>query len=258
MKINIDDYNIDYIDENKNNSEFDILLIHGWGSNKECFFNTINLLKQKYRVVALDLPGFGKSDILKKSFSVDDYVDIVVKFIEKLEIKKVCLIGHSYGGRIIIKINNLNNINFEIVKNVFIDSAGIKNKSLKNIIKIKTFKLLKRAVSFLPIKNDKKNELESIIKNKFGSSDYNNAKKEMRETLIKSVNEDLSNLIKNINKETLIIWGENDTATPIKQAKFFEKNIKNSGLVIIKNTGHFSFIEDQNTYLAVMKSYFNI
>lgn len=259
MIINVDNYNIDYIDEKENKSEFDIVLIHGWSSNKECFFNTIHLLKQKYRVVALDLPGFGHSDKLKKAFSVDDYVDIVVKFINQLNIKNVCLIGHSYGGRIMIKINNLTNLDFNIVKNVFIDSAGIKHKlSIKNKLRVCIFKLLKKIYSILPINQNKKNELIEQLKNKFGSSDYRNATTELRETLVKSVNEDLSDMIKNIKNESLLIWGDKDTATPMTDAKFFESNIKNSGLVVLKNAGHFSFIEDQITYLAVMKSYFGI
>ena len=97
-----------------------------------------------------------------------------------------------------------------------------------------------------------------MLKKKFGSSDYANVSNIMRETMVKSINEDLSNHIKNINKETLIIWGENDTVTPITDANYIEKNIKNSGLVVLKNCGHFSFLEDQNTYLRVLKSYLNI
>ena len=88
--------------------------------------------------------------------------------------------------------------------------------------------------------------------------DYKSVKKELRDTLVKSVNEDLSPIIKNIKADTLIIWGERDIDTPIKNARFMEKEIKNSGLVVIKNTGHFSFLEDEYTYLKVMASYFNI
>ena len=124
MIINIDGYDINYIDEGSGDA---VLLLHGWGSNLKCFISLINLLKSKYRVLALDYPGFGESDELKKSFSVDDYCDIVVDFLVKLDIKKVTLIGHSYGGRIILKLNN-RKLPFEINKNVLIDSAGLKDK----------------------------------------------------------------------------------------------------------------------------------
>lgn len=258
MNINIDGYNINYIDEGKKDLDYAILLLHGWGANLNCFYSTINLLKEKYRVLALDLPGFGKSESLKKSFFVDDYVNIVVDFLKKLNIKKVSLVGHSYGGRIIIKLNNRNVENLYIVNNVLIDAAGIKNKlGIKSKIKIYTYKALKFLVMLLPI-GEKKYEIIESLKSKFGSKDYKSVKKELRDTLVKSVNEDLSSIIKNIKADTLIIWGERDIDTPIKNAKFMEKEIKNSGLVVIKNAGHFSFLEDEYTYLKVMASYFNI
>ena len=95
------------------------------------------------------------------------------------------------------------------------------------------------------------------LKSKFGSSDYNNATPIMRETLVKSVNEDLTPLLKNM-RETLLIWGENDKDTPMSDAKIMEKEIKNAGLVVLKNTGHFSFIEDKYTFERVIKSYLKI
>ena len=258
MNINIDGYNINYVDEGQTNSDYAILLLHGWGASINYFAKTVNLLKEKYRVLALDLPGFGKSDNLKKSFFVDDYVDIVIDFLKKLNVKKVSLIGHSYGGRIIIKLNNRDVKDFEIINNVLIDAAGIKNKiGFKKRIKIYIYKIIKSLIALLPIGN-KKYEMIENLKSKFGSKDYKSVKKELRDTLVKSVNEDLSSILKNIKVDTLIIWGEKDIDTPIDNAKFMEREIKNSGLVVIKNTGHFSFIEDEYTFLKVMASYFNI
>ena len=251
---NILGYDINYIDEGVGDT---VLLLHGWGANLNCFTNLISLLKTKYRVLALDYPGFGKSSDLKRSFSVDDYADIVVEFIKSFDINRITLIGHSYGGRIIIKLNNRDTLPFSIEKNVLIDAAGLKDKKdLKTKFKIKLFKALKKITYLLPIDNAKKNELEYKLKSKFGSSDYSTAPKVLQETLVKSVNEDLKELVKNM-KETLIIWGKNDTVTPIWMAKYMEKEIKNSGLVLL-NGGHFSFIDDEIVFLMVMKSYSNI
>ena len=113
MIININDYNINYIDEGGGEA---VLLLHGWGSDLKSFAALISLLKTKYRVLAIDYPGFGESDKLKTSFCVDDYCDIVVEFLKKLNIDKVILVGHSYGGRIILKLNNRNDLPFVIEK----------------------------------------------------------------------------------------------------------------------------------------------
>lgn len=242
--------------ENDKESDIVVLFLHGWGACKENFIPSINLLQEKYKCIAIDLPGFGESEIIERSYNVDDYVNRVVEFIESKKIKKIILVGHSFGGRIIIKLNNKNDLNFEIVKNIFIDSAGIKpKKTLKQKLNEKTFKFLKKCVKFLPIDENKKNKLIDDMKSKKGSADYRNASPIMRETLVKTVNEDLIDYLRNIKAESLLIWGENDTATPLSDGKIFEKEIKNSGLVILKGCGHFSFAEDSGTYLRVLASY---
>ena len=70
----------------------------------------------------------------------------------------------------------------------------------------------------------------------------------MRDVLVKAINEDLSGLVPNIKNSTLIIWGENDTATPYSDAEYLNENIKDSGIVKIENAGHFSFLD--NPYLV--------
>ena len=254
MIININDYNINYIDEGSGDA---VLLLHGWGSNIKSFAALISLLKTKYRVLAIDYPGFGESDKLKTSFCVDDYCDIVVEFLKKLNVEKVILVGHSYGGRIILKLNNRKDLPFVIEKNVLIDAAGIIDK--KDIvvkIKIVIYKLFKKIFISLPISSEKKDELVMKLRKKLGSSDYGTASKVMQETLVKSVNEDLTYCLDNM-KESLIIWGDRDIATPMWMAKMMEERIKNSGLVILKG-GHFSYIDDPNTFSRVIISYFKL
>ena len=259
MFININNIKINYIDtEIATNDDFTILLLHGWGADIRYFKTTIDVLKKKYRVIALDLPNFGLSDKLTKSFCVDDYCDIVVEFLEELKIKNVALLGHSYGGRIIIKLNNRDLKNINIIKNVLIDSAGIKHKlSFIKKLKIKIYKILKFVICIIPIKKIREYLFDNI-KKFFGSNDYKNATDVLRETMIRSINEDLTPILKNIKKETLIIWGDKDIDTPIEDAKIMEREIKNSGLVILKNTSHFSFLQDEYTYIKVLESFFNL
>ena len=80
----------------------------------------------------------------------------------------------------------------------------------------------------------------------------------MKETLVKLVNEDLTDKLYKINVPTLLIWGDNDTATPLSDAKIMNKNIKDSGLVIYENCSHFSFIENKEKTILVLKSFLNI
>ncbi len=244
-KMKVNNLNINYKDQGSGDFVF---ILHGWGSSIEVFDNTINLLAKKYRVIAPDLPGFGGSCEPKQPWCVDDYVNFAVDFIKSFKAKKVILIGHSYGGRIIIKMASKKQ-DFDIAKIVLIDAAGIKPKrKLKYKVRVGAFKLLKH---LLP------NTLVAKLRNKMGSSDYNNASPIMKQTLVKSVNEDLTPLLKNIKPETLLVWGKNDTATPLADGQLMEKHIKGSGLVVLEG-GHYSFLDSQFIFNKVISSFLDI
>ncbi|MNT08685.1 4,5:9,10-diseco-3-hydroxy-5,9,17-trioxoandrosta-1(10),2-diene-4-oate hydrolase [compost metagenome] len=193
------------------------------------------------------MPGFGKSDEMNEAWSIDDYTDFIIKFIEYFKISKLSILGHSFGGRIIIKLANREDLSFEIDKLILVDAAGIKHYSKNISIKTRIYKSLKVIVSNKMIKKLFPNALESL-KQKFGSEDYKNASRIMRETMVKAINEDLTDLLPTIRQSTLLIWGENDTATPIQDAILMQEKIPDAGLVTIKGAGHFSFIE--NPYLV--------
>lgn len=246
MKINIKGLNIEYL--KKGESENKILLLHGWSCKKETFSSIIDNLSTFMEVYAIDFPGFGESDEPKEVFGVDDYVDIVEEFIEKMNIKKLSLLGHSFGGRVIIKLVNRKNLNFDIDKLVLVDAAGIRHepkKTKKQMIYKKVFPIIKKISP----------KLLNYIKTKVGSTDYRNATPMMRDILVKTINEDLIELIPNIKNSTLLIWGENDTATPYSDAVYMNEHIKDSGIVKIANAGHFAFLENPYLVNKVLNSF---
>ena len=253
MNIKIQDINTNYIvkGEGKN-----ILLLHGWGSKLDLFGTIIENLSKNNKVYAIDLPGFGGTDEPKEAWDVDRYVDFVIEFIEKMNIKELSILGHSFGGRVIIKLVNRKNLNFKVDKLVLVDSAGIKpEKSKKTSMKTKVYKVLKILVGNKIVSKIFPNLLNNI-KKKFGSEDYRNATPIMRDTLVKTVNEDLTDLLPNIKQSTLLIWGDKDTATPIEDAKKMESLIKDSGLVTVEGAGHFSFLEQPILINRVLDSFF--
>ena len=80
----------------------------------------------------------------------------------------------------------------------------------------------------------------------------------MRETLVKVVNEDLTDILGGITASTLLIYGENDTATPVSDARIIESKIKDAGLCIIKGAGHWAFVEKPGEVIAIIKSFLEI
>lgn len=235
-----------------------VLLLHGWGANIKLFDSIIKNLSTHYKVFAVDLPGFGETSEPKEAFGVDGFVDFVLKFCEKMGIKDTILLGHSNGGRIIIKLLARDNCPLNVTKIILTDSAGIKpKKTLKAKLKTRCYKLGKGFFTLKPIHAMFPKALENL-RNKSGSADYKVASPIMRQCLVKIVNEDLTELLPKIKAETLLIWGENDDATPLSDGKLMEKLIENSGLVVLENCGHFAFLEQNFRFLRIIDSFLDI
>lgn len=250
---------INYVCEGeKSDNKPDILMLHGWGANITLFSQIINHLSPYFRVIALDLPGFGESDEPKEPWNVDNYVDFVIKFCEKMEIKSCFIIAHSFGGRITIKLMSRDNLPFMVEKIVLTGSAGIRPKqSAKSKFKTKCYKLGKKVLSTKLCQKLMPNALENFRK-KNGSADYNAASPIMRQCLVKVVNEDLTELIPNINVPTLLVWGEKDDAVPLSDGQLMEKLIKDSGLVVFDGCGHFAFLEQGGRFCRILDSFFEV
>ncbi|MCM1357795.1 MAG: alpha/beta hydrolase, partial [Prevotella sp.] len=228
-----------------------IVLLHGWGSNIKLFANLIDLLSKKYTVVAMDMPGFGESQEPPSAWCVDDYVDFVIDFLKDYNNREIMFLGHSFGGRVIIKLNSRENLSFKISKVILVDSAGIMPpKSNKKSFRTYYYKFGKAVLSTGLVQKIAPDALENFRK-KMGSADYAAASPLMRQVLVKVVNEDLEPLIPNIKCPTLLVWGVNDTATPLSDGEKMEKLIKDSGLVKLENAGHYSFLEQQFTFNRV-------
>lgn len=90
---------------------------------------------------------------------------------------------------------------------------------------------------------------------KFGSDDYQDSSGIMRKILVKLVNENLKPLLKDIKAPTLLIWGDEDEATPLYMGKIMEREIADSGLVVLEGTGHYSYLEDYHKFRAVIRAF---
>lgn len=247
----INDLNIKYIEEGQGSDI--VVVLHGWGANIESVTPIINSLKNKYKVYAYDAPGFGDSQEPKDVFGTEDYMNILLGFLEKLDIKKAHFIGHSFGGKTLTLLAS--RYPDFVNKLVLVDASGvIAKRKLKYYFKVYSFKLLKIIYVNLFARGSGEERLKEFYK-KYGSDDYRSSQGIMRNILVKVVNESTRESFKDIKAETLLIWGEDDEDTPLYMAEIFEKEIPNSGLVVLKNAGHYSYIDDYNTFNAVINSF---
>ena len=251
--LRIDNLDIHVVETGKESGS-PVIILHGWGCNTDTVKSIAQCLEDECRVVRVDLPGHGKSDEPNDIWHTSDFADLVHKVARELGISSPSLIGHSFGGRTSISYAS----KYPVEKLVLVDSAGITPKrSLKYYYKVYSYKALKKSALFLLGEKRGSRFIEKAIK-KRGSADYQNASPRMRAIMSKCVNEDLRKIMPEIKAPTLLIWGENDTATPVTDAKIMEKNISDSGLVCFPNCGHYSFLDNPWGFRAVIRSFFNL
>ena len=254
MNALIDNLKINYIKQGKGKT---VLIIPGWATSIETYKPLIDSLSEYRTVYCLDMPGFGESEEPKESWNLDKYIEFICNFIKKEKIKELDVIGHSNGGRIIIKLMGKKKLDFKINKIILIGSAGIVHKkTFSQKMKIRTYKLCKKLCQIGLFKKLFPNLLEKV-KNRFGSSDYKNASPIMRESMVKLINEDVREYLPIINVPTLLIWGELDTATPISDAKLMESMIPDVGLVTLPDCGHYIFLENPLYVNKIISNFLN-
>lgn len=229
-----------------------VVLMHGWGCDHSTVRSIAVILEPGLHVYNLDLPGHGQSDEPPTAWGVYEYTDFVEEFCRRLGIDNPTLIGHSFGGRLALVWSSRRPIS----RMVLVDAAGIKpRRSLSYYRKVYTFKAAKK---ILPLLLGQKNGSRIIDRwrNKAGSADYRNSSPVMRAVMSRCVNQDLKHLMPDIKASTLLVWGDKDTATPLRDARYMEKHIPDAGLVVFEGAGHYSFLDNAPGFRAVMREFF--
>lgn len=217
-----------------------LVFLHGWGSEALHFQKT---LEKCANFVALDLPGFGGSELPKEIWSLDDYVKFTASFFEKLNIKNPAIVGHSFGGSIGIKYCVGEN---DVKKLILIDSAGVRRKTVKKLgffVLAKIFKI----VFSLPVIRAGRKVVRQWFYKTIDSEDYINAGP-MTKIYQKIISEDLTAQIQKIQTPTIIIWGADDLTTPLADGQEIQRNIAGSKLFVIPGAKHYVFLDQEQKF----------
>ncbi len=227
-----------------------VLVLHGWGASIEAVHPILAGLSPVATVYALDLPGFGQTELPPEPWGVEQYQEFVAAFMDALSLGDPTVVGHSNGGRIAIRMAATEPS--RVSRLVLVDSAGIRPKrTLRWYRRVGMAKVGKYAARFLGTPGERVREL---LVGRAASTDYA-AAGPLRPTLVKLVNTDLRSFMPSISVPTLLVWGSNDTDTPLSDARLMENLIPDSGLVVLDGAGHFSYI-DQPTRFGRIVSHF--
>ena len=258
MNITINDYEIAYKISGPESADKTAVILQGWGTDMGMYDSVAAAINDSYRVVQLDFPGFGASDEPREPWNVDAFTDFICDFFDALDIKKATLIGHSYGGRVIIKLaarQSRGETPFEIEKIVLVGSAGIMpERSAAQKRKVRRYKIMRNFLTSKPV-HAMFPEVIDYWMSQQGSDDYRNSSPMMKKCLVMAVNEDQRDALPDIRQETLLIWGELDDATPLHDAEIMEELIPGAGLVVLPGAGHYSFLERPAQFRGILRSF---
>lgn len=238
--MDINGQNINFLDYGNKKGDT-IVLLHGWGQNIEMMQMLGEPFKKDYRIIIIDFPGFGASEEPKKVMNVGDYTALVETLLEKLDVKNPILIGHSFGGRVSVKFASRND-----VKKVILLSPALRGHDKKGL-KTKILKSLKKVPG---IKN-----LEGWAKNHIGSRDYKAASPIMKQVLVETVNEDLSNDARKIKAPVILIYGDLDAEVPEEDTKEYERLIPDCGLILYEGCTHYAYLERLNQTISIIRNF---
>jgi pimeloyl-ACP methyl ester carboxylesterase len=237
-----------------------LVILHGWESSAQVMLPLAKQLSNIRTCYVIDLPGFGDSSPPPSAWSVDDYADLTEFFLRQVLSSPSDFLVHSFGGRIALKLFSRTHITQYVDNLLITGGAGMKPKrTLRYYYRKYTAKALKAPFLLLPA-NVKKSSLNWLRSTRLwktlGSSDYQQLSGVMRETFVKTVTEHLEATLPKINQEVLLLWGEQDMATPLYQAERMEKGLPNAALVTIPHAGHYAFLDQPERFIRIARAFF--
>lgn len=247
METIVDDLYVRYTSEGEGSL---ILMLHGWSDTMHTFDAIIRDLSG-YRIMRLDLPGFGASERPKTTWGVEEYARFVLAFCKKLECQPDVLVGHSFGGRVIIK--GVGEGLLQPKKIILIASAGVARKKTWRNDVLRIVAKIGKAITSVPPLSRVRYQIRKRLYAKIGSDYF--AAGSMCDIFLKVIAEDLLQYARKINVPTLLIWGRNDASTPLADGERIHEAIAGSQLIIIDDASHFVHQEKPHEVAALIQSF---
>lgn len=228
-----------------------VVVLHGWGASIETVASIVQALRPVVEVHALDLPGLGESDPPPRPWGVEDYSRFLLAFMDAVGVERPSLVAHSNGGRVALCLAASQPR--RVSKLLLVDSAGIRPKrGFTYYRKVGMAKAGKHAAMRFGAPGER---LRDALVGRAASADYAAASPVMRPTFVKLVNADLRGLLPSVSAPTLLIWGSEDTATPLSDGQLMERLIPDAGLVVFEGAGHYSYLDEPGRFATIARHF---
>lgn len=229
-----------------------VLLLHGWGVSSQSLAAVQEALAAAHRAVALDLPGFGWSERPAAVWGTAEYARHVAGFLDTQAIPRAAVLGHSFGGRVAIRLAAEHAA--RVSRLVLVASAGIRPaRSARYYVRVGLVKAA-RGLFGLPGWGRLGPRLIARLTERVGSRDYR-AAGAMRPILVRLVNEDLAPMLPIIQAPTLILWGDRDQEVPRVAMDRITQGIPGARMVVFPGAGHFPFQDAPAAFLQAVGAF---
>ncbi|MGH2734627.1 MAG: alpha/beta fold hydrolase [Actinomycetota bacterium] len=226
-----------------------VVVLHGWGGRIESMSPVISCLAGGFRVLALDLPGFGASPIPQGTWGSPDYAEFVRDVLTGLGIERASFIGHSFGGKVSLYLAATH---ADAVDKLVLQGAnGVRRPPT---LRARAKRVASRAARASGALGPPGRALRQAVYDRIASDDYKQAG-EMRPVLVKTVNEDFTHLMPRIAAPTLLVWGSEDDASPPEHGRTMEHLIPDAGLVLFEGRGHFAYLDESERFCRIVRHF---
>lgn len=209
-------------------TQMKVFILHGWTYQIETWRPLVEALGMRgFDIELLKIPGL--TDGTNPVWTLDDYV----RWLEEKTAAhdKIILYGHSSGGRISLAFAARHPE--KVAHLILEDSAGMPSRGLRRF-KRDVFKKISQVGQIFTRSETMRNLLYKIIR----ENDYHAATPEMQKTMANLLSVDLSLVLDNIQAPTLIMWGAEDTTTPLGDGERIHRGIRGSRMRVIPHAHH--------------------
>jgi pimeloyl-ACP methyl ester carboxylesterase len=254
-----------------------VILVHGLGDDADTWRHIIPELSKNFRVIAFDLPGFGRSDKPDVTYSVQFFREVILELIDLIDRKPVTLIGHSLGA-ILTQAVTLSAP--QEIKQLVLIAGGMAMKSQK--LDAKTMFFLIPGIGEWLYNRLRKDPQAAYDTLKPYYSSLEDLPKEDRDFLFVRVNQrvwnndqrrgyfstfrnlarwlpkqqsDLAAHLSGLNTPTLILWGESDRMNPVENGRYLAQIQPDTRLEVIPSAAHNLHQEQPEQVLAALQNF---
>ncbi len=234
-----------------------VVLLHGWGCDTRLMRPVADGLKDDHRVLLLDFPGHGQSGKPPVPWGVPEYAACLRALLEQQGFVPCDAVAHSFGCRVAAYLASEDPAVFRRL--VLTGAAGLKKpqteEARKRGEKYRKEKALAQKLGRVPGLGKLSDRLTEQVRRKYGSADYNALAPDMRETFVRVISLDLRDRYPLIRQSTLLVWGSEDTETPLWMGQEMEKLIPDAGLVVLEGGSHFAYMEQIGRFRAILRAF---